>query len=76
VLSYDPSADTIEIVAYNRKSAQNNPINVYGYTFMVFSRIAEVSCSMTHPWTSVKYGLTTENTLGIFAILPDIQEVR
>ena len=47
VLSYDPSADTIEIVAYNRKSAQNNPI--YGYTYMVYSRIAEVSSWVSAP---------------------------
>jgi hypothetical protein len=42
VLSYDPSSDTIEIVHYNRKSAQNDPVNIYTYRFMVYSSVAEV----------------------------------
>eukprot|EP00934_Nitzschia_sp_Nitz4_P008548 Nitzschia sp. Nitz4//scaffold69_size99277//30083//34681//NITZ4_004627-RA/size99277-processed-gene-0.56-mRNA-1//1//CDS//3329556697//8538//frame0 len=37
VLSYDPSSDTIEIVRYNRKNAQNDPNNVHTYRFMMYS---------------------------------------
>jgi hypothetical protein len=43
VLNYDPSYDTIEIVHYNRKSAQNDPMNVYTYMFLLYSKATEVS---------------------------------
>jgi hypothetical protein len=42
VLSYEPSSDTIEIVHYNKKSAQNEPMNVYTYRFLLFSKATEV----------------------------------
>ena len=43
VMEYDPSLDTIEIVHYNEKSAHNDPMNVYKYQFLLFSKTTEVS---------------------------------
>lgn len=37
VMKYNPDADNIEITVYNRKSAQNDPMNVYDYKFLLFS---------------------------------------
>ena len=43
VMEYDPSSDTIEIVHYNEKSAHNDPMNIYKYQFLLFSKATEVS---------------------------------
>ena len=39
VMNYDPSSDTIEIVLYNRKSAQNDRENIHVYNFFLFSKV-------------------------------------
>lgn len=41
VLKYNPDADNIEITVYSRKSAQNDPMNVYDYKFLLFSHVTE-----------------------------------
>lgn len=41
VMSYNPNSDTIEIVVYNRKSAQNARENVYTYKFLLYSKVTE-----------------------------------
>ena len=41
VMKYDPSSDTIEIVLYNAKSAHNDPMNVYNYRFLLFSKATQ-----------------------------------
>jgi hypothetical protein len=41
VLKYNPDADNIEITVYSRKSAQNDPMNVYEYKFLLFSHTTE-----------------------------------
>lgn len=41
VMNYDPSSDTIEIVLYNRKSAQNDRANVHTYKFLLFSKVTK-----------------------------------
>jgi hypothetical protein len=41
VMSYNPNSDTIEIVVYNRKSAQNDRENVYTYKFLLFSKVSQ-----------------------------------
>jgi hypothetical protein len=48
VLNYDPSSDIIEIVHYNKKSAQNDAMNVYTYRFLLFSKGTEVSVSESY----------------------------
>ena len=42
VLTYDPSSDTIEIVHYSRRGAQNDPMNVFQYRFLLYSNASEV----------------------------------
>jgi hypothetical protein len=37
VMTYNPDADNIEITVYSRKSAHNDPMNVYDYKFLLFS---------------------------------------
>ena len=41
VMNYDPGSDTIEIVLYNRKSAQNDRENVHTYKFLLFSKVTQ-----------------------------------
>ena len=41
VMNYDPSSDTIEIVLYNRKSAQNDRENIHTYKFFLFSKVTQ-----------------------------------
>jgi len=41
VMSYNPNSDTIDIVAFNRKSAQNDKENVYTYKFLLYSKVTE-----------------------------------
>lgn len=41
VMNYDPSSDTIEIVLYNRKSAQNDRENTHTYKFFLFSKVTQ-----------------------------------
>ncbi|MGK3739199.1 MAG: hypothetical protein ACI90V_006046 [Bacillariaceae sp.] len=45
VMNYNPNSDTIEIVVYNRKSAQNDRENVHTYKFLLFSKV-------THQYTT------------------------
>jgi hypothetical protein len=48
VLNYDPSSDIIEIVHYNKKSAQNDAMNVYTYRFLLYSKGTEVRVSESY----------------------------
>jgi len=41
VMKYNPSSDTIEIVVYNRKSAQNDGENVHTYKCLTFSKMTQ-----------------------------------
>ena len=41
VMNYDPSSDTIEIVVYTRKSAQNDRENTHTYKFLLFSKVTQ-----------------------------------
>lgn len=41
VLSYNPVSDTIDILVYSRTGAQNDPMNVYDYKFLLFSNLTE-----------------------------------
>lgn len=41
VMEYNPHSDTIEIIAYNRKSAKNDKDNVYNYKFLLYSKVTE-----------------------------------
>lgn len=41
VLNYNPTSDAIEIIGYNRKSAQNDRENVYNYRFLLYSKVTE-----------------------------------
>ncbi|KAG7347429.1 vacuolar membrane-associated protein [Nitzschia inconspicua] len=41
VLAYNPTSDAIEIIGYNRKSAQNDRENVYNYRFLLYSKVTE-----------------------------------
>jgi len=41
VMNYDSSSDTIEVVLYNRKSAQNDRANVHTYKFLLFSKVTQ-----------------------------------
>jgi len=42
VMNYDPNSDTIEIVVYNKKSAQNDRENVHTYKFLLFSKVTQL----------------------------------
>lgn len=35
-LTYDPNTDTIEVVRFNEKSAQNDEMNTYKYEYLLF----------------------------------------
>lgn len=79
VLSYDPSSDTIEIVHYNRKSAQNDPTNIYTYRFMVYSRVNEVRSGRGYrlQWPPLNSSLMLGFCIvGICPVSTNIQEVR
>ena len=39
ILSYNPMSDTIDILVYSRTGAQNDPMNVYNYKFLLFSKL-------------------------------------
>jgi hypothetical protein len=41
VLSYNPVSDAIDILVYSRTGAQNDPMNVYDYKFLLFSKVTE-----------------------------------
>ena len=41
VMNYDPSFDTIEIVVYTRKSAQNDRENIHTYKFLLYSKVTK-----------------------------------
>jgi hypothetical protein len=40
-MNYNENSDTIEIIAYNRKSAQNDRENTCNYKFLLYSKVTE-----------------------------------
>ena len=80
MLNYDPSSDTIEIVHYNKKKAQNDPMNVYTYRFLLFSKATGVSRLHCVFWIVLFVLLVDvfracDLFVGILAVSANIQEV-
>lgn len=40
-LTYDPNTDTIEVVRFNEKSAQNDELNTFKYEYLLYEPMTQ-----------------------------------
>jgi len=46
-LTYDPTTDTIEVVRFNNREAQNDELNTYKYQYLLYSPLTQKYSKVT-----------------------------
>lgn len=62
-LTYDPNTDTIEVVRFNEKSAQNDDMNTYKYEYLLFEPFSQKYTKVVQVSLDLSFSPRLQNSL-------------
>ena len=77
-LTYDPSSDTIEVIRFNEKRAQNDESNTYSYQYLLYSPLTQkyTKVVQVRPLPVQHHIFAFAPNLNFFFSTQDFQEIR